>query len=107
MIRLEFVPPKPNEFDKNTSIFLFVAFVMIFRLAECSSGVSKLIFGAMKEFSIIGMEYTISLAPAIQHSCPVMDFVELTGVLASPNTSLIACASLASPEGDEVACALI
>jgi len=52
-------------------------------------------------------EYTISLAPAIQHSCPVMDLVELSGVPASPNTVYNAFASLASPAGVEVAWALI
>ena len=49
----------------------------------------------------------LSLAPAIQHSWPVMLLVELTGMLASPNTACSALASLASPAGVEVAWALI
>jgi hypothetical protein len=56
MIRVEFVPPKPKELDRNTSIFFSVAFVTIFNLAESSSGVSKLIFGATNEFCIMSKE---------------------------------------------------
>ena len=39
---------------------------------------SKLILGATKLFCIMRIEYTASLAPAIQFSWPVMDFVEET-----------------------------
>ena len=56
MIKVEFVPPNPKELDKNTSIFLFVVLAMIFNFDESSSGVSKLIFGAMNDCSIISIE---------------------------------------------------
>ena len=52
-ISAEFVPPNPNELDKNTSIFLFKVFLTIFNFPESSSGFSRLILGAMNEFSII------------------------------------------------------
>src|SRR5690606_967737 len=103
IINVEFVPPNPKEFDKNTSIFLSKVCLMRFNLAASPSGFSKLIFGATKECCIINMEYTISLAPAIQHSCPVMDLVELTQGPLSPKMAYMALASLASPTGVEVA----
>ena len=87
MISDELVPPNPNEFDKNTTISFSTVFFAIFNLAESSSGFSKFILGATNEFCIIKTEYTISLAPAIQHSWPVIDFVELTNGLCSPKTS--------------------
>src|SRR6187200_1976398 len=107
MISEELVPPKPNELDKNTIISFSIVLFAIFNFAESSSGFSKFMLGATNEFCIINTEYTISLAPAIQHSWPVIDFVELTNGLYSPKTSLIALASLASPAGVDVACALI
>ena len=53
---VELVPPKPKEFDKNTSIFFPVAVFTIFNFAESSSGVSKLILGAKKLLCIISSE---------------------------------------------------
>ena len=97
------MPPNPNEFDKNTLIFLSIVSFTKFNLDESSSGDSKLILGAINELFNIINDYTISLAPAIQHSCPVIDFVELTKGLELPKTSCIAFASLASPIGVEVA----
>lgn len=81
IIIVEFVPPNPNEFDRN--ILKCVSFVsgIIFRHEVSSSGFSKLIFPAMKSFFIISMEYISSLAPAIHISCPVWLFVEVTGTL--------------------------
>ena len=105
-IRVELVPPKPNELERKQLIFCSLVSGIMLILAESSSGFSKLILGAKKLFCIISSEYTISLAPAIQHSWPVMDLVELTGTL-SPKTSKIALASLPSPTGVEVACALM
>src|ERR1700749_5086456 len=106
-MREELVPPNPKEFDRKVSISFMTVLVAMLSLAEYSSGFSKLMFGAINEFCIISMEYTISLAPAIQHSCPVIDLVELTKGEASPKTSYIAFASLASPAGVDVACAFI
>src|ERR1700754_5105502 len=106
-MREELVPPNPKELDKNIFISFSTVSVARFNLAEYSSGFSKLILGATKEFSIISIEYTISLAPAIQHSWPVIDLVELTSGRKAPKTSSSAFASLASPAGVEVACALI
>lgn len=64
----ELVPPNPNEFERMYfSSRSVVSFAMLSR-AESSSGFSKFIFGATKLFCIIMMEYTISDAPAIQHS---------------------------------------
>lgn len=80
----EFVPPNPKEFDKNKLIFLSTAVGLMFSLAENSSGFSKLMLGATKFSFIMIIEYTISLAPAIQHSWPVIDLVELTGTPVSP-----------------------
>lgn len=54
--RALFVPPKPNELDKKTSIFLWIVLGAIFSLAEYSSGCSKFMFGATKEFCIIRIE---------------------------------------------------
>lgn len=76
----EFVPPKPKELDRKARIGCWVVWVMIWSFCESSSRASILMFGAIKSFCIIRIEYTSSLAPAIQHSCPVMDLVELTGV---------------------------
>src|SRR5690606_11623917 len=106
MINDELVPPNPNELDRNNPKSFFRVSAAILILAECSSGCSKLILGATKPFCIISILYTTSLAPAIQHSCPVIDLVELTGTL-PPNTSKIASASLPSPAGVDVACALM
>ena len=47
-------------------------------------------------------EYTTSLAPAIQHSCPVIDLVELIATLVPSKTSCMALASLASPANRNV-----
>ena len=66
----------------------------------------KINIGRYKIVCIISDEYTISLAPAIQHSCPVIDFVELTGVLQLP-TLCIARASLASPAGTGSMCVYV
>src|SRR5690606_22311827 len=75
----EFVPPNPKELERKQSKEWDSLSGTIHIFPECSSGFSKLILGAMNPFSIMIMEYTISLAPAIQHSWPVMDLVELTG----------------------------
>ena len=64
MISDELVPPNPKELDKNTTISFSIATFAIFNLAESSSGFSKFILGATKEFCIISIEYTISLAPS-------------------------------------------
>ena len=44
------VPPKPKEFDKKVLILASRVFFTMFNLAECSSGFSKLILGAIKLF---------------------------------------------------------
>ena len=79
--KAELVPPKPKELLKKALIGRSTVSGIIFSLAEASSGVVKLILGAIKLFCIISTEYITSLAPAIQHSCPVIDLVELTGIL--------------------------
>ena len=76
MIKHEFVPPNPKEFERKRSISFGVVLEIIFSLAVISSGSSKLIFGAINELCIIIKEYTISLAPAIHISWPVMDLVD-------------------------------
>ena len=86
IIKAELVPPKPNELLKKALMDFCCVLLIIFSLALSSSGVSKLMLGAIKSCCIISMLYMSSLAPAIQHSCPVIDLVELTGVLL-PNTS--------------------
>ena len=97
IISVLLVPPKPNELDSITSNFFDCVEEIIFRFCEYSSGFSKLILGAIKSFFIISTEYTISLAPAIQHSCPVIDLVDDMGVLCSVNIESNAIASAASP----------
>ena len=47
---VEFVPPKPKELERKTSMFLSTVIGVMFRFAESSSGVSKLVFGATKEY---------------------------------------------------------
>ena len=79
---------------------------MMFIFGKSSSNVVKLIFGAINLFCAIKTVYTASLAPAIQHSCPVIDFVEETGVF-SPKTVSMVAASTRSPVGVDVAWALI
>ena len=85
MISALFVPPNPKEFDRNAFIFFEMVLSTMLRCFEYSSGVSKLMFGAIKSCCIISIAYMISLAPAIQHSCPVMELVELTSGLQDPN----------------------
>ena len=77
MTNAEFVPPKPKEFDNTVLTSVSTVFAARFKCSENSSGFSKLMFGATKLCFIIMMLYTISEAPAIQHSCPVIDFVLL------------------------------
>mgnify|MGYP001689804566 CR=1 FL=1 len=78
--KAELVPPNPKELERKALIGRSWVWVMIFSFWESSSKRSILILGAIKSCCIIRIEYTSSLAPAIQHSCPVMDLVELTGV---------------------------
>src|SRR5690606_18605211 len=102
----ELVPPNPKELDKYISNSCFIVRETKFNSLMSSSGSSKLMLGARNPCSVIRVEYTIADAPAIQHLGPVMDFEQLTyGV--PPYTSKMACASLASPSGVDVACALI
>ena len=56
MIKVELVPPKPNELDKKVSNCVSTRSVGIFNLAESSSGFSKLTLGAIKPFFIIIIE---------------------------------------------------
>ena len=77
-IRVEFVPPNPNELLKKVSNSTSTLSCGILIQAEASSGSSKFRLAAMKLFCIISIEYTISLAPAIHISCPVKDLVEAT-----------------------------
>ena len=97
----ELVPPKPKESTVDRRISRCSANILI--LDENSSGLEKFMFGAIKLFSIMIRLYTNSLAPAIQHSWPLIDLVEETGGQLSPNTLKSALASEASPNGVEVA----
>jgi hypothetical protein len=56
MINVELVPPNPNELDRKELISFLVVFEAIFSFEVNSSGSSKLILGATKEFSIIKIE---------------------------------------------------
>ena len=47
MINVEFVPPKPNELDRNILNCFSRVVVTKFSFALSSSGVCKLIFGAI------------------------------------------------------------
>src|SRR5690606_40283769 len=85
----ELVPPNPKELDKYISNSCFIVRETKFNSLMSSSGSSKLMLGAMNPCCIISVEYTISDAQAIQHSCRVIDFVQLTYGL-SPQTSKIA-----------------
>jgi hypothetical protein len=75
-IRDEFVPPKPNEFDKNTFIFFSESFYDI-SLEESSSDL-KLYCNKI----VLHHKHRINnfTGTAIQHSWPVMGLVELTGI---------------------------
>ena len=53
---LEFVPPKPNELDNTVFKGVSIVFRTIFNFTECSSGSSKLMFGAIKPPCIISIE---------------------------------------------------
>ena len=57
--------------DKKVSNFFSIRSAGIFKRALCSSGFSKLRFGAINPFCIIRIEYITSLAPAIHISWPV------------------------------------
>ena len=107
IIKALFVPPKPKLLF-NMVLILIPVMVLegIFKPFAHSSGFSRLMFGATKSFCIIIIEYTVSLAPAIQHSWPVMDFVELIIVRLPANKRDNALASYMSPCGVEVAWAL-
>lgn len=47
------MPPNPKELDRKVSILCSVVLVIKFSLADASSGLLKLIFGAIKELCII------------------------------------------------------
>lgn len=53
---VEFVPPKPNALERKVSKPLARVWLVMLSFAENSSGLSKLIFGAMKSFCIIRIE---------------------------------------------------
>jgi hypothetical protein len=53
---VELVPPNPKELDRKILIFFEIVSQIILSLAEASSGVSKLILGAINEWCIISME---------------------------------------------------
>jgi hypothetical protein len=96
-----------SKVDKNVLISKGMVLLVILSLAENSSGSLKLILGATKESLIISREYTISLAPAIHISWPVIDLVEVTKGFCFPKIWSMALASFWSPMGVEVACALM
>ena len=54
--RLELVPPKPKELDKKVSKLVSRRLAAILIFALCSSGFSKLMFGAINPPSIMSME---------------------------------------------------
>ena len=56
IIKLEFVPPNPKEFDKKQFKFCCFVSAIILIFAVISSGFSKFMLGAMKLFFIINIE---------------------------------------------------
>lgn len=55
-MRVEFVPPNPNEFDRKVSNLNGTHLFVMFSFAEASSGFSKLMVGATNEFFIMSIE---------------------------------------------------
>ena len=107
MTRAELVPPNPNELLNTVPTSVSTLLAARLRPSAHSSGFSKLMFGATKLFCIISTEYTASLAPAIQHSWPVIDLVLLMRAWRPRNILSKALASYMSPCGVEVAWALM
>src|SRR6266852_5587116 len=99
------VLPNPKEFFRMVCGHTLSDFTGRLSAAEIWSGSSNVALTAMKPSRIIRRQYTTSLAPAIQHSCPARALVDETGTWWSPKTREIAAASTASPTGVEVACA--
>ena len=100
------VPPKPKELLSTVCTGVSIRCAASRSVAASGSMSVRLMFGATKPFCIIKIEYTASLEPAIQHSCPVIDFVELIHVWLFPNRRDRAKASCLSPCGVDVAWAL-
>ena len=97
MTNAELVPPNPKLLLNTVLISVSTVLAAILSFSEYSSGFSKFTLGATKLFCIIKVEYTISDAPAIQHSCPVIPLVEEIKACLPSNILAKAIASYMSP----------
>jgi hypothetical protein len=101
-IKVELVPPKPNE--------LFIAMVISDSLAvsgvksrsHLGSWLSKFIVGGITLLLIERILKIDSIAPAAPKVCPVIDLVELMAGISSLKMLFIAVASARSPKGVDV-----
>src|SRR6516164_6334666 len=104
-----FVPPKPKEFDKTTSILRFRARCGTRSIAVSTDGLSRLIVGGATLSRIARIEKIASTAPAAPRRCPVEDLVDdiETFEAALPSRRSTAPSSISSPTWVEVPCALM
>ena len=98
MIKLAFVPPKPNEFDITFWIFLEIDSFGIKLIEVLVSGISKFNVGGSILVSRDLNENTASTAPAAPKRCPIADLLELIDKpLFDPNNFSTAFSSIISP----------
>ncbi len=95
-IKALLVPPNPKEFDKKALIFLWMVLLAILRFLENSSGVSKLMLGAINHVaSLNGVNnFACACHPTFMSG---HGFCELISGLCVPKSLSIAIASKASP----------